>query len=407
MVYPSPEQNRGLSGVKKKNDKKIGFTLAETLIALVVTGVVAAIMIPALSALIQTRVREHQVAVAQRKFNKAAEIMILNGKMGPYYSNTNDFVNELQKYLKIVQVCKVGNSPSNLPPITTCFGENYETITINTDDDTINLTDIQTGSDLGINTNDDTNDWTSNNIGILTIDGTRMILSYNSKCPEVAAGVYQGNAASGCIAGLVDVDGDKKPNQPGKDAYLIGSAKSIGNTCIGQALGLCLSYPIDLADILSSKGYVTDSECRANRSKWGLPDDFCTVFYYWTFDSHWLASAARECGGLNKIASVEDVNKIVNYIYDTNAYAGGQISSIIADFNDNAASRAAQLGLPDVRTTNNLEIFILTSGLTTMTGKYFSWYSSLYTNSALSSKMQSSYNYGSNAPINSYIYCKL
>ena len=107
---------------KKRGGDK-AFTMAEVLITIAVIGIVAAIMIPAMNYLIQTKVRKHQVSVAQQKFNRAAEMMTLNGKMGPYYTDTYDFVQNLANHLKITKICRVGSEPSNLPPVTDCFGE--------------------------------------------------------------------------------------------------------------------------------------------------------------------------------------------------------------------------------------------------------------------------------------------
>ncbi len=299
---------------------KKGFTLAETLIALAVIGIVAAIMMPALNYLIQTKVREHQVEVSKLKFNKASEMMTLNGKMGPYYVDTADFVDELQKHLKLVRVCRVGNSPNDLPPVSDCFGENYDEIILNESGDTYKISDIKTGAELGLDTVDDNNDWTSNNIAIMTIDGIRMILSYNSKCPPVDPGVHVGNTSLACVAGVADVDGEKKPNTLYKDIYLFGSAKKIGDSCIGKALGLCLPAPITVADIVSAYGKVNTTECL--NASWGN-NQICDTYSYNMNGSNykdniWYASVIKYCGGQDKILSFSDARKIVDYICGDN-----------------------------------------------------------------------------------------
>ncbi|MDR1327598.1 MAG: prepilin-type N-terminal cleavage/methylation domain-containing protein, partial [Heliobacteriaceae bacterium] len=81
-----------------------GFTLAEVLITLGIIGVVAALVMPGL---IQDW-REKSYATAKDVFNnrleEATRQMNVN-EMLTGYSTTEAFVNELKKYLKILQVC--------------------------------------------------------------------------------------------------------------------------------------------------------------------------------------------------------------------------------------------------------------------------------------------------------------
>ncbi len=354
--FTSPEQNRGLSGVKKKNDKKIGFTLAETLIALVVTGVVAAIMMPALNYLIQTKVREHQVEVSKQKFDKAVELMALNGKIGPFYNNTYEFVKELSKYLKINMICKVGSEPSNLPPISSCFGNEYGDITLNNLGDTYKLEDIKEAKDFGIKgvkANNETNDWTSDNIGILTVDGISMILSYNKKCSFVQPGVYTGNIASSCIAGMADIDGNKKPNAFHKDIYIFGSAKTLGKVCLGKNLGLCLAEPVSATEFPRSV-MMTYTECMAKYNS----DTMCGGDNLWCDRNDGslsnYASLVEECGGEENMLTIEESMNILRYICDISPYA-----SITCDFNNRQTmERLSEFGLTLDMTRNPSVVII-------------------------------------------------
>ena len=132
---------------------KEAFTLAESLITMAVVGVVAVIVIPSMTQNIQARVRTRQVEVAQLKFNKAAQLMTLNSEMGPYYSSTQDFVSNFSKYMKINTICRVGDSPSELPPVTDCFGDNYKDILMS-DGTAFPLKDIKTGAQFRLDNND-------------------------------------------------------------------------------------------------------------------------------------------------------------------------------------------------------------------------------------------------------------
>ncbi len=324
-----------------------GFTLAETLIALVVIGIVAAIILPAMSTLIQTKVRERQVEVAKIKFTKALEQMTLQEKLGPQYADTLDFVNELRNHFKINYVCRVGDSPSELPPVTSCFGDNYENILM-ADGTTFPIESIKTGAQFRLDDNDN-NDWSSDNIAFMTVDGVRFIASYNKKCTQTVYDhkVFSGTTVSqNCVSGLVDIDGDKKPNALNKDVFLFGMAKSIGNSCAtGTAQGLCFSTAIDVSTFTST----TYDECMTIKGKYGITEDICGVPDQPKVSgthNQWYAGLVDFCGGPDKIADATDIAKMVGYIYGTNVTADALLEQnadiVNAPFNE---SRAEEYGL--------------------------------------------------------------
>ena len=86
-------------------NKQSAFTLAETLIALAIIGIVAALTLPTLITTISNKVKDNQIAVFERKFNKGTDLLNINNGIGPYYQSTSEFVNALSKHLKIVTVC--------------------------------------------------------------------------------------------------------------------------------------------------------------------------------------------------------------------------------------------------------------------------------------------------------------
>ncbi len=350
--------------------------MAEVLITLAIVGVVAVLVIPSLTVSVTNKARERQVEVSKVKFNKAAQLMALNNSIGPYYSDTYEFVQNLGKYLKINLVCRVGDNPSNLPPVGSCLGENYTTAKT-ADGDEVEISSLGLGGkSFGLKENDDNNDWSSSSIAFYTIDGTRYILSYNSKCDEVQPAVYQGNAAAGCIAGMVDVDGNKKPNQQGKDIYLIGSAKSLGaGNCLGKNAGLCYNAPISVQEMILAKGYVTLSECQSN--SWGFPTEYCTAVI--DTSANWFASAAKYCGGFSKIMSPEDAAGMIKYIYGLNSYTFYQ-SIYSVHWNDSMAARAAEFGIPDLTTlTNNWQV--MSTDVSTVSNMKYVKFASLHSDS--------------------------
>ncbi len=347
--------SRNQSGAASKKSFLRAFTLAEVLIALAVIGVVAAIIIASSVPKIQARVREHQISVAKIKFNRALEMMVLNGKVGPYYTDTYDFVSEFQKYLKINRVCRVGNSPSELSPVTDCFGENYTNVNLD-DGETFPLANIATGQEFRLS-NDASNDWTSPNIAFMTIDGTRMIVSYNKKCEDIAYDEEMFNGkdaavATTCISGLYDINGEQKPNRVGKDVILFGSAKTIGNACFsGSSVNMCLSSPVTLP-----RNFLSQSDCL---SVPGMPSRACNDVSDQSKDKNWFAAAAQVCGGYNNMLTTAELVKIFDYIHGsdgkitTSAIQNYQWSGMYfeedpfntTNLDDAAFERAAEFGI--------------------------------------------------------------
>ena len=109
--------------------KAVAFTLAEVLITLGVIGVVAAVTIPTFMRNYQEKVQKEQVRMVKYKLTQATSVMAAKGLIKAY-PTTKDFVNELQKYLKISKVCDNNNLKEcwpaekfNAPNVTIEFGE--------------------------------------------------------------------------------------------------------------------------------------------------------------------------------------------------------------------------------------------------------------------------------------------
>ncbi len=115
--------------------QKPAFTLAEVLITLAVIGIVAALTIGIFLPKIHSQIRAHQIAVAETKFTKAMEQMALNNAIGPYYETTQEFVDELQNYLKVSKVCANDK-------LEECFG--YDKLLLSNGEE-FELSEIKTG----------------------------------------------------------------------------------------------------------------------------------------------------------------------------------------------------------------------------------------------------------------------
>ena len=197
--------------------KKRGFTLAEALITLTIIGVVAALTVPALMTEMGERINsEREVAIVQ-KITKSMEMMKVEGKLGSFES-TDDFVDELQNYLKVIKRCDSDHLAECWPT---------EKI-MNAEKKWVSVANARTGDNLGFISR------TSNkNVGLILADGTCIILTYDPEAPgmldvelskassvELPIGFgksktfsgYTTNVTSG-LAFIVDVNGASKPNK--------------------------------------------------------------------------------------------------------------------------------------------------------------------------------------------------
>lgn len=212
---------------------KVAFTLAEVLITLGVIGVVAAVTMPTLVTNIQERVRKEQVRTVKYKLTKATDKMNSLDKIAPY-ATTEAFINELKKHFAISKICKNND-------LRACWPTN----TINTPDGAISVNSIKNGVDikaLALGTAQ------TETMGIVTGDGTPMILLYSPVCTpldpvktytwSVVDGKPETNATTNCISAIFDINGSKGPNKLGTDVRTFNSlfgSKQFGVTSITKA----------------------------------------------------------------------------------------------------------------------------------------------------------------------------
>ena len=268
-----------------ETNKKVAFTLAEVLITLGIIGVVAAMTLPVLLTNVQAKIRAEQIRSAKYKFSLATEKMARLNLIGPYDS-TDAFVDELQKHLKISKRCNASNLRDCWP---------YDTVDLG-NGKTWDISKTKTGSQLGMET-DDKQDYSSNNVGIVTADGVPMILSYNKKCPAIDSleklswsttdNKPETNDSAGCVAAVFEINGTGKPNKLSNDVVLF-NAGGLGNSCGIEVSGKCLSA-------VFSPTPLTYEQCVAQKSSLGI--HFCA------YSNDYWAGAAAKCGGVNNIAS--------------------------------------------------------------------------------------------------------
>ncbi len=296
------------------------------LITLGIIGVVAAITLPTLNAAINKKVRAEQIRTVKYKFTKATEKMAAQGLIGPYDS-TAAFVAVLQKHLKIAKVC-----PST--KLRDCWP--YDTVTL-LDGKEWEISKTQTGKHLKME-DSDTADYSSPNVGIITGDGTPMILSYNTKCEAldpVKSYTWStednkpvSNATASCVAAVFEINGKKRPNKQNDDVALF-NANGLGSSCAIEIDGKCLGSAF-------SPTPLTYDECMAQKGDLGIRS--CS------YDTDYWAGAVKKCGGVNNLPTMADLGKIASAIYKGNPSVGARDEANNLTY---IAGTATSLGLPE------------------------------------------------------------
>ena len=286
--------------------RKVAFTLAEVLITLGIIGVVAAMTLPVLLTNVQAKIRAEQIRSAKYKFSLATEKMARLNLIGPYDS-TDAFVDELQKHLKISKRCDVSNLRGCWPYATVDLGNGK----------TWNIADTKTGRNLGMETDDD-NDYTSDNVGIVTADGTPMILSYNKKCKAIDSleklswtttdNKPLSNSSASCVAAVYEINGTGKPNKLSNDVVLF-NAKKLGSGCAFEVGSTCY------AAVFQPKP-LTKAECEAEKGNLGIKDCY--------YETDYWAGAVKQCGGVSKMPTMDDLGKLASQLYKGNPSIGAK-----------------------------------------------------------------------------------
>ena len=325
------ERCRLTRGRKYSQANKVAFTLAEVLITLGIIGIVAAMTLPTLNQAINKKVRAEQVRTVKYKFTKATEKMNSLGLIGPYAS-TDAFVDELQKHLKIMKRCDSSHLRECWP---------YDEVDLG-NGKTWDISKTKTGKQLKMEDNDSA-DYSSNNVGIVTADGTPMILSYNKKCEALdpvkqyqwstSDGKPVSNATAGCVAAVFEINGGAKPNKYGDDVQSF-NAGGLGSSCAIEIGSLCLTAPFTPTPM-------TFAECEAQKSALGIKK-CCPPGEYCYNNDHW-AGAVKQCGGVSKMPTRSDLAEIAKALYQTQTInPNGWTDNLTY-----TAGTATSLGLPE------------------------------------------------------------
>ena len=194
--------------------------MSEVLITLGIIGVVAALTMPSLIANIQDKVFETQRKAAASKLSQALTLMNVEGKLEASF-DTDTFVENLKSYLKIVQVCEKSDLKS-------CFPEKVSAPVLKFIDqedvkEMTHLNNIFTPPAYAMRAevNQPANDYietknmtlyplyskknaVSNLKGVVTADGTSMLIGYAHGCsinPSDGSSINQSNQSN---QGVID-----------------------------------------------------------------------------------------------------------------------------------------------------------------------------------------------------------
>ena len=196
--------------IERKLNKKKAMTLAEILITLGIIGVVAAFTIPTLMNKTQDAELKTAFKKAYSVVNQAYQLATLEngGGFGPVTQSTPQSwvkYNALKSQLKVVQDC-----PYNANAKGKCWSNSG-----------VGLKDWQVTS-CGAASN---NIYQNNNASFVTADGMFWML-------------YTYSSTTGWDIIFVDVNGDKKPNDWGKDAFMFymndSNITPFSYTCAGN-----------------------------------------------------------------------------------------------------------------------------------------------------------------------------
>mgnify|MGYP004621913479 CR=1 FL=1 len=280
-----------------KKGRRAAFTLAEVLITLGIIGVVAVMTMPAIIANIQDHVKAKRIENIRQKLSKVTDAMSATSGINGY-ADTMEFVTEMNKHMKIAKICDNEHLSACWPTKEVMLndeGEMWE-IAKTKNPKTLKIPDAVL------------NNYT-NTVGIVTADGTSMILSYDKTCdfnPDVTGYAYSGglsNSAS-CLAGVFDWNGGKNPNKLGKDVITLGVASGLGYECVFEINGKCftapfLPTPISRATCEELKGELGIVGCNYEQDYW--------------------AGAVKQCGGVSKMPTRDDLVELAKVLYNTSS----------------------------------------------------------------------------------------
>ncbi len=290
-------------GRKSSQAQKEGFTLAEVLITLGIIGIVAAMTLPAFISNVQGRIHAKRVENINQKLSKVTDKMaVQSGLIG--YPDTMAFVQEMKKHMSIAKVCDNSH-------LSECWGTNEVDVG---KDKPWEISKTKTARELQI-MKAQRKHW-ADTVGIVTADGTPMILSYDKECNfDVNNTGLQFDKSSGksnslkCLSGVFDWNGGAKPNKLGDDVLMLGMASGLGNNCAVVVGGTCFTAPFKPTPL-------TKAECEQAVAEGKLGIKYCH------YNTDYWAGAVKQCGGVSKMPTLAQLGELASQMYVGNPSIG-------------------------------------------------------------------------------------
>ena len=305
--------------MKNKN----AFTLAEVLITLAIIGVVAAMTIPTLIAKINDIVNINTVNVFNSKVLKGINLTKTAGDLNDTYDSTYQFLTDaLSKNLKMAKICDADHIRDCIP---------YDKIKYEDksgNEKTIDVKDLKTASKLDLKA-----PYTDTAAFVLG-DGTPVIVAYNTKCIDDPDKAYT-SLTEGCLAGLFDINGSRKPNkfgskvEDGKTVYT-GDLRTFNGATIGNCAGVigdvCIASTAKMANAslvaeiqAVDPSYTMPKTPKNNRDYWQVANDYCEKIGGGSLpDSTALAKIANALYGVDNISTANSYNSNSSLSWDAN-----------------------------------------------------------------------------------------
>ena len=291
-----------------------------------IIGIVAALTLPAFISNVQGRIQAKRVENINQKLSKVTDKMaVQSGLIG--YPDTMAFVQEMKKHMSIAKVCDNSH-------LSECWGTTEVDVG---KDKPWEISKTKTAKTLKIGEPDN---W-ADTVGIVTADGTPMILSYDKNCnfdPNNTGLQY--NQSSGksnslaCLSGVFDWNGGARPNKLGDDVLMLGMASGLGNNCAVEIGSLCLTAPFSTKPL-------PYTECLAQKDDLGIKE--CCPRYSCRDGDYW-AGAVKQCGGVSKMPTLAQLSELASQMYVGNPSIGAKENKYNIHYDPNSSISKA-LGL--------------------------------------------------------------
>lgn len=203
-------------------------------------------------------------------------------------------------------------------------------------EDPILTKDLQTSEKIFKPTTDNNNP----TVGIMTIDGMPMVLSFDQDCerldplantPRNTSGT---SATLACMHILYDTNGIQKPNTYGKDIRGYQIDLDVKQCLVKTKDGVCFSQMAIVSKPL------TRVECEAQKGELGIK--------YCDYDEDYWAGVKQQCKAQGKrLANENELASLANHLYNTTT-ASGSASDYVIDISGKTlnTTEAGKLGLP-------------------------------------------------------------